>query len=79
MINWTAGDPVRGENCFWYNQRTSTKQAMFWTQPIIPENFRHLKRGNLSFFQCTIRAERRPRSDTGYFIAYHMLEAQEIA
>ena len=52
---------------------------MFWTQPIIPENFRYLKRGNLPFFQCTVRAERRLRSDTGYFIAYQMLEARDIA
>ena len=34
---------------------------------------------NLPFFQCTVRAERRLRSDTGYFIAYQMLEAREIA
>ena len=79
MINWTAGNAVREANCLWYKQRTATNQAMFWTQPIIPENFRHLKRGNLPFFQCTVRAERRLRSDTGYFIAYHMLEAREIA
>ena len=79
MIIWTAGDPIREANRLWHNQRTATNQAMFWTQPIIPGNFRHLKRDKLPFFQCTGRAERRLRSDTGYFIAYHMLEAREIA
>ena len=79
MINWTAGDPVRESNRLWYNQRTATNQGMFWTQPIIPKNFRYLRRGNLPCFQYTVRAERRLRSDTGYFIAYHMLEALEIA
>ncbi|CDF32986.1 unnamed protein product [Chondrus crispus] len=79
MINWTARDPVRDANRLWYNQRTATNEAMFWTRAIIPENFRHLKRENLPFFQHTVRAERRLRSDTGYFVAYHMLEAREIA
>ena len=52
---------------------------MFWTQPIIPENFRHLNGGNLPFFQQNVRAERCISLDSGYFIAYHMLEAREIA
>lgn len=37
------------------------------------------KRGNLPFFNDTVRYECEMRADTGYFRAYQMLEMGEIA
>ncbi|CDF36187.1 unnamed protein product [Chondrus crispus] len=73
------GDPVREADRRWHDQHIVSNDAIFWTQPLIPENFRHLKRGNLSFLNHTVRLERRLRSETGYFVAYQMVEAREIA
>ena len=50
LIAWTLGDPPREANRMWYNQRTVTGDAMSCTQPIIPKDFRHMKRGNVPLF-----------------------------
>ena len=76
MLAWTADDPPREANRFWYNQRTVSADAMLWTSAIIPADFRHMKRGSIPFFQHIVRFERRIRSDTGPFVAYQMLEAR---
>ena len=72
-------DPPREAHRRWYGQRTVTNNAMLWTQAILPKVFRHMKRGNIPFFHHTVRFERRIRSDTGFFVAYQMLDAREIA
>ena len=79
MLAWTSDDPLREANRLWFNQRTVSGDAMLWTNAIIPANFRHIKRGSIPFFQHNVRFERLMRSDTGYFVAYQMLEAREIS
>ena len=38
-----------------------------------------MKRREIFFSQNTVRFERRVRSDTGYFVAYQMIEVREIS
>ena len=52
---------------------------MSWTRAILPRDFRRMKHSGIPFFKNTVRFERRMRADTGYFLAYQMLEAGEIA
>ena len=79
LIDCTFGDPVREADRLWRNQRTVSNDAIFWTCTILLSNFRRMKRRGIFFFQNTVRLEHRLRSDTGYFIAYQMLEAREIS
>ena len=79
LLTWSRGDPVVEADRLWHGQLMVTNDALSWTCPILPLNFRRLKRGNIPFFQHTVRFERKMRSDTGYFLAYQMVEAGEIA
>ena len=79
LLSWTRGDPVLEADRLWRNQLTATNDAMSWTSAILPPNFRRMKRSSIPFFKYTVRFERRIRADTGYFLAYQMLEAGEVA
>lgn len=42
------------------------QEAIFWCRPILPAEFRTIKRYSQSFFKNTVRLERRMRSATGF-------------
>lgn len=79
MVRWGDGNPVAKANSLWRSYEGVSQDALFRQRPIIPYGFRHLKRKDHSFYRYTVRYERRMRSDTGYFIAYQLVEASAIA
>ena len=79
LLTWSRGDPVVEADCLWHGRLMVTNDALSWTRPILLLNFRRTKCGNIPFFQHTVRFESKMRSGTGYFLAYQMVGAGEIA
>lgn len=78
LMAWGQGDPVQKADALWRNTEEVSQEAIFWAHPILSKNFRTLKRVETLFYTKTVRFERRTRSQTGFFVAYQMLEASEM-
>lgn len=78
LIRWGEEDPVGKANSWWGGHEGVSQDALFYTRPLVSPGFNRFRRKDDTLFTHTVRFERRFRSDSGFFVAYQMVEAQHI-
>lgn len=74
MMHWGDGDPIGKADALWSAYEGFSQNGIVWQKPLVPVGYKKLKRKNKQFFARKLRFERMFRSDTGFFVAYRILE-----
>lgn len=74
-ITWTQRQKRKN---IWRDCAEFRHKAIFWVLPILPNNFRELKHGDVFFLTDIARWEIKARAEFGHLLAYQMIEAAQL-